>query len=123
MLQMKFFDIFTALFAVIFLISDLTESYGTETGETQFLKNIRQLTYEGKRAGEGYFSEDGEALIFQSEREPENPFFQIYLLDFETGDTNRVSPGTGKTTCSFCRPGTNEALFASTHLDPGAKAK
>ncbi|MEK7805624.1 MAG: peptidase M28, partial [Planctomycetota bacterium] len=45
------------------------------------------------------------------------------LLDFETGDTNRVSPGTGKTTCSFCRPGTNEALFASTHLDPQAKAK
>src|SRR3990167_4643722 len=123
MLQMKFFDIFTALFAVIFLISDLTESYGTETGETQFLKNIRQLTYEGKRAGEGYFSEDGEALIFQSEREPENPFFQIYILDFETGDTNRVSPGTGKTTCSFCRPGTNEALFASTHLDPQAQAK
>ena len=32
-------------------------------------------------------------------------------------------PGTGKTTCSFCRPGTNEVLFASTHLDPGAKAK
>ena len=62
-------------------------------------------------------------MIFQSEREPENPFFQIYLLDFETGDTNRVSPGTGKTTCSFCRPGTNEALFASTHLDPQAKAK
>ncbi|MBM2834502.1 MAG: hypothetical protein HW406_1663 [Candidatus Brocadiaceae bacterium] len=123
MMRMKFFGIFTALLAVILGLGNLTESYGVETGETQFLKNARQLTYEGKRAGEGYFSKDGKAMIFQSEREPENPFFQIYLLDFETGDTNRVSPGTGKTTCSFCRPGTNEALFASTHLDPQAKAK
>ena len=123
MIPKKFASIFTVLFTVTFLLCSLTNSYATETGETQFLKNVRQLTYEGKRAGEGYFSEDGKALIFQSEREPENPFFQIYLLDFETGDTNRVSPGTGKTTCSFCRPGTNEALFASTHLDPQAQAK
>jgi len=123
MMRTKFFGIFTVLLVVILGLGNLTNSYATETGETQFLKNVRQLTYEGKRAGEGYFSEDGKALIFQSEREPENPFFQIYLLDFETGDTNRVSPGTGKTTCSFCRPGTNEALFASTHLDPQAQAK
>jgi len=123
MMQIKLFSISIALSAVTFLLSGLMESYGAETGESQFLKNIRQLTYEGKRAGEGYFSEDGKALIFQSEREPENPFFQIYLLSLETGDTHRVSPGTGKTTCSFCRPGANEALFASTHLDPEAKAK
>ena len=123
MLPKKLAAIFIALFAVIFLHSNLPESYGTETGESVFLKNVRQLTYEGKRAGEGYFSADGKAMIFQSEREPENPFFQIYLLDLESGDTNRVSPGTGKTTCSFCRPGATEALFASTHLDPQAKAK
>ena len=99
MMRMKLIGIFTALFAGTFLLSDLRESCGADTGELQFLKNVRQLTYEGKRAGEGYFSEDGKVMIFQSEREPENPFFQIYLLDFETGDTNRVSPGTGKTTC------------------------
>ena len=92
MMRIKFAGIFTALFAVILGLGNLIESYGVETGETQFLKNTRQLTYEGKRAGEGYFSKDGKAMIFQSEREPENPFFQIYLLDFETGDTNRVSP-------------------------------
>jgi len=45
------------------------------TGETQFLANTRQLTFEGKRSGEGYFSPDGKALIFQSEREPGNPFY------------------------------------------------
>ncbi|MBI1924177.1 PD40 domain-containing protein, partial [Candidatus Poribacteria bacterium] len=91
--------------------------------ETQFLTHIRQLTYQGKRAGEGYFSEDGKALIFQSEREPGNPFYQIYTVDLQTGDTHRVSPGVGKTTCAFFRPGTNEVLFASTHLDPEAEAK
>src|SRR2546421_7134216 len=99
---------------------------GVETnapGEAQFLSQIRQLTFEGRRSGEGYFSPDGKALIFQSEREPENPFYQIYLLDFTSGDGHRVSPGIGKTTCAFFRPKSDEVLFASTHLDPEAKAK
>src|SRR6266508_1745372 len=92
-------------------------------GEGQFLSRIRQLTFEGRRSGEAYFSTDGKALIFQSEREPGNPFYQIYILDLESGDSHRVSPGIGKTTCAFFRPGTDEVLFASTHLDPEALAK
>lgn len=91
--------------------------------EAQFLSNTRQLIFEGRRSGEGYFSSDGKALIFQSEREPENPFYQIYILNFESGDIHRVSPGFGKTTCGFFRPGRDEVLFASTHLDPEATAK
>ena len=71
----------------------------------------------------GYFSEDGNALIFQSEREPDNPFYQIYFLDLLTGDTHRVSTGIGKTTCAFFRPRTDEVLYASTHHDVFAKAK
>src|SRR6185503_2698123 len=35
----------------------------------------------------------------------------------------RVSPGSGKTTCAFFRPGSDEVLFASTHLDPETKAR
>ena len=93
------------------------------SGEVQFLTEIRQLIFEGKRSGEGYFSADGRSLIFQSECQPDNPFYQIYLLDFETGDTHRVSPGIGKTTCGFFRPGADEVLFASTHHDPEARAK
>lgn len=92
-------------------------------GESKFLSRVRQLTFEGKRSGEGYFSPDGKALIFQSEREADNPFYQIYLLDFTSGDTHRVSPGHGKTTCSYFQPGTDRVLFASTHLDPEARAK
>jgi len=92
-------------------------------GETNFLANARPLTLEGRRSGEGYFSPDGKALIFQSERETENPFYQIYTLDLESGDTRRVSPGQGKTTCAFFRPGADEVMFASTHHDPLAREK
>ena len=94
-----------------------------EPSEAEFLSHARQLTFEGKRSGEGYFSPDGGQLIFQSEREPGNPFYQIYLLDFSSGETTRVSPGMGKTTCSFFQPKTGRVMFASTHLDPEAAAK
>jgi Tol biopolymer transport system component len=86
--------------------------------ESDFVTRVRRLTYEGKRAGEGYYSPDGSKLVFQSEREPGNPFYQIYELDLSTGETRRISPGQGKTTCSFIRPGTGDVLFASTHHDP-----
>jgi Tol biopolymer transport system component len=94
-----------------------TASYG----ERDFLSRIRRLTVEGKRAGEGYWSPDGNRLVFQSEREPGNPFYQIYTLDLTTGDTKRISPGLGKTTCSFFRPRSDEIEFASTHADPKSK--
>src|SRR5512138_2614015 len=89
--------------------------------ERDFLSRIRRLTVEGRRAGEGYWSKDGKKLVFQSEREPGNPFYQIYLMDLATGETTRVSPGMGKTTCSFINPETNDILFASTHHDPRSK--
>ncbi len=91
--------------------------------EARFLTNPRQLIYEGKRSGEGYFHADGTKLIFQSEREEENPFYQMYLLDLLSGETARVSPGMGKTTCGFFQPGTGRVLFASTHADPESLAK
>ena len=36
--------------------------------EADFITAPRQLTFEGKRSGEGYFSADGTKMIFQSER-------------------------------------------------------
>src|SRR5437763_16247930 len=89
--------------------------------ERDFLSRVRRLTVEGKRAGEGYWSADGKRLGLQGEREPGNPFYQFYVLDRSTGDTNRISPGIGKTTCAFFRPGTDEIEFASTHADPKSK--
>jgi Tol biopolymer transport system component len=89
--------------------------------ERDFLTRIRRLTVEGRRAGEGYWSKDGHQLVFQSEREPGNPFYQIYLMDMASGDVSRISPGIGKTTCSFINPETGDVLFASTHHDPRSK--
>lgn len=91
--------------------------------EARFISHARQLIFDGKRSGEGYFHPDGNLLIFQSEREPGNPFYQMYLLDLLSGESARVSPGVGKTTCGFFQPGTSRVLFASTHHDPEAAAK
>src|SRR5881394_4159034 len=109
----------------LLLLALCAHAFGADDAaqEARFISNARQLVFEGKRSGEGYFSADGKKLIFQSEREPENPFYQQYILDLETGETTRVSPGTGKTTCGFFQPGTNRVLFASTHADPEAMAK
>jgi Tol biopolymer transport system component len=91
--------------------------------EKQLLSGPRQLTFEGRRAGEGYFNKDGSQLVFQSERETGNPFFQIYLMDRATGDIQRVSPGRGKTTCAWMHPDGTKVLFASTHDDESAADK
>ena len=109
--------------ALVLLISALSVAVETQPapGERDFLSRVRRLTVEGKRAGEGYWSPDGKRLVFQSEREPGNPFYQIYVLDLSSGETKRISPGTGKTTCAFFRPGSTEIMFASTHLDPKSK--
>jgi len=89
--------------------------------ERDFLSRTRRLTVEGRRAGEGYWSADGTKLVFQSERDPANPFYQIFVLDLETGESERISPGLGKTTCAFFHPDGRRILFSSTHLDPRSK--
>jgi len=110
----------TALATVIGLMAAPTP---LRASEADFIKSPRQLTLEGRRSGEGYFSADGRKLVFQSEREPGNPFYQIYLMDLETGDTTRVSPGTGKTTCAWIHPDGQSVMFASTHEDAAAREK
>src|SRR5512145_3526651 len=44
----------------------------------------RQLTFAGARTGEGYFGPGAREIVFQSERESGNPFYQIYALDLAT---------------------------------------
>jgi Tol biopolymer transport system component len=100
-----------------------SDADATAAEHPEFITNARRLTYEGRRAGEGYFSPDDTKLIFSTERDPANPFFQIYVLDLTTGDSHRVSPGTGKTTCAYFSPDGERVLFSSTHLDPEAVEK
>src|SRR5215471_2430311 len=95
-----------------------------EKAEEQYLKNIKQVTHDFVRAGEGYFSPDGRQIVFQAEEKGTgNPFYQIYVMDLKTGRTRRLSPGIGKTTCSYFSPDGKKIIFASSHLDPEAKKK
>jgi Tol biopolymer transport system component len=111
------------LLAPVLLAAPLAAAADDAAQESRFISNPRQLIFAGRRSGEGYFSPDASKLIFQSEREEGNPFYQIYVLDLNIGDTTRVSPGKGKTTCGFFQPGTDRVIFASTHADPDALAK
>jgi len=92
------------------------------TYESQLLKNTYQLVTDGARSGEGYFSADGGRFVYQAEM-PGNPFYQIYLMDLTSGDTNMVSTGIGLTTCSWIHPTLDRVMYASTHEDPNALTK
>ncbi|MCC9602729.1 M28 family peptidase [Stieleria sp. JC731] len=91
--------------------------------EAELISSTRQITFEGRRAGEGYFSRDGQKMVFQSERDPANPFYQIFLMDLATGDIEKVSPGQGRTTCAWIHPEGDRVLFSSTHHDPTSVAQ
>lgn len=107
---------------MLILLAAVTVQAGEQT-EKALIQNTRQLTFEGVRAGEGYFSADGKTLVFQSERDPKNPFYQIFTLNLATGDTKLISSGTGKTTCAWIHPSGHQVMYSSTHLDPSFKAK
>lgn len=100
-----------------------TQSAAPAQSAGPLISNPRQLTFDGLRAGEGYFSADGTQMVFQSERQADNPFYQMYLMDLASGDVRRVSPGYGKTTCGWISPDKTRVIFASTQDDPEAKKK
>jgi tricorn protease-like protein len=85
--------------------------------EAKFLKNIRQVTSGMVKAGEGYFSPDGSAIIYQAV--PQGyPFYQIYTQPLTGGEPQLVSTGRGRKTCAYFHPNGKSILFASSHLDP-----
>ena len=95
----------------------LAFSQDNPTPESRWLANIRQVTSGFDRAGEGYFSADGQRIIYQAV--PAGyPFYQIYTQPLSGGDPKRISPGRGRTTCSYFSPDGKHVLFASSHLDP-----
>lgn len=95
----------------------------TQNDPNTVVQNSRPLTFVGPRSGEGYFSADGKKMIFQSERENGNPFYQMYILDLLSGKSQRVSPGVGKTTCGWIHPTGQKVMWSSTHLDGKSKEK
>lgn len=83
-------------------------------GERHFA-NMRQLTSGGENA-EAYFGADGATLSFQA-HEGEDACDQIYVLNIESGEIEKVSSGAGVTTCSFFQyPSDDAIIYSSTHL-------
>lgn len=85
--------------------------------EPNYLSNLRQVTHDFVKAGEGYFSPDGRDIIYQAVSK-DYLFYQIYTQPLAGGEPLRVSTGRGRTTCSYFRPDGKRILYASSHLDP-----
>jgi len=78
------------------------------------LRNLRQLTHGGTNA-EAYFSPDGNRLVFQATWPGVSECDQIYVMDLDGSNLERISTGEGRTTCGYFIPGRDEILFSSTH--------
>ena len=108
------------LFAGLVLAAPPADDWKAQ--EAVHLKDIRPVTADFVRAGEGYFSPDGNQVIFQAEeKNTGNPFYQIFVMDIRSGKYRRISPGMGRTTCPYFSPDGMKVIFASSHLDPDAK--
>jgi TolB protein len=92
------------------------ESPLLDPGET-LLSNLRQITFDGLKSGEAYFSPDETMIAFQSVR-GDCPHYQIFVQRLDGTRLVRVTPGQGLTTCAHFHPGEARMIWASTHLDP-----
>src|SRR5437764_12604073 len=80
--------------------------------EACLLQNIKPVTGDFVRAGEGYFSPDGRKIIFQAEEKGTgDPFCQISVMDLETSRYRRISPGVGRTSCPYCSPDGKKVIY------------
>ena len=52
--------------ALLMLLGPPVFAADKSEGEAQFLSRVRQLTLEGRRSGEGYFSPDGKKIVSSS---------------------------------------------------------
>lgn len=89
--------------------------------EAKSLANIRQVTFGLPRAGEGYFSPNGEMIVFQA-YPVGYPFYQIYVQSLEERTPYRISPGRGRTTCAYFTRDGKQILFGSAHQRPDIEA-
>ncbi|SES63154.1 WD40-like Beta Propeller Repeat [Nitrosomonas marina] len=119
-------NFFSGMFARVLLSVLITVMFGfANAGNTDFITEdfVLSDTEKEKRVGEAYYRADQKWMVYQAEVADENPFYQIYLKHLETGKIRQVSPGIGKTTCSWVHPSADKVLFSSTHEDPDARNK
>lgn len=99
----------------------LTAQDSVEELESRYLSNIRQVTFGLPRSGEGYFSPDGETIVYQA-YPIGYPFYQIYVQRLDERVPMRVSPGRGRTTCAYFSRDGKSLLFSSAHTNPDLPA-
>ncbi|SFJ38800.1 TolB family protein [Planctomicrobium piriforme] len=105
----------TLLILVCMQAAALADDVASE--EARHLSNIRQVTTDFSRAGEGYFSPDDKSIVYQAY--PSGyPFYQIYVQALDGGEPKKLSPGRGRTTCAYFTPDGKKILFASAHTHP-----
>lgn len=85
--------------------------------ESLSLGDPRQVTFGLPRAGEGYFSRDGQWIVYQA-YPVGYPFYQIYVQKLDERTPRLISTGRGRTTCAYFTPDGKQILFASSHTDP-----
>jgi len=113
----------TSLFVSLLLVAaaNCLPSRASER-EAAFLSPPVRLTDGLTKAGEGYFSPDMTQICYQG-IPTAYPFYQIYVQPFDPAapritTPTRISPGRGRTTCSWFTTDGRRLLFASSHLDP-----
>jgi Tol biopolymer transport system component len=97
---------FNAIFILLFSTAYTNES---------MLANIEQLTTPAmgfEKAGEAYFSPDGQMIIFQGVPTGQENY-QIFTMDLKTRAIKQISRGQGACTCSFFRPDGEKIIFAA----------
>lgn len=103
--------------------SGILERIQTVESEKVLLKNPRPLTLEEYKAGESYPGWGGDWLVYQAQKTPKNPFYQIILWDLSQGRKVTVTPEFVKATCSWPQADRGRILLAATWDDPQAKDK
>jgi len=109
------------LFVSLFLTPQLfaQDEFDLEK-EYPLLQNIQQVTFSSMgfdKAGEAYFSPDGQTISFQAVPKGKE-HYQIYVMNLEESIPRMVSTGNGACTCSYFRCDGEKMIFASSHSDP-----
>src|SRR4051812_28945928 len=90
-------------------------------GRETSLSDVVQLTRDFDRAGEAYFSPDGNWIIFQATPKGEKQY-AMYVAKLDrtadritgAGMPKRISPPNSRNTCGFFSPDGGSLIFAST---------
>ncbi len=127
-MKTRLFSVFMLLLSLLLFgktQSCLAEEVFDQTLEQLHLHHIQQLTCPSmgfERAGEAYFSPDGQTIVFQAVPKGQE-HYQIYTMDLVEQVPVRVSTGKGACTCAFFRPDGKKIIFASSHEDPELDAQ